>query len=162
VQIFGSQHDVGQDFPFCARAEHEADRTDADAASGTRPEITNWPIGGMNVRVVVATLLTTDTYRRIQVIDIRSDDAETTTNAPQGTLVDRKVGVAGIALARGNVEILSEVVFAVSVIERCEVALNTPKECSGLELTSCLAAAGEPLVRVVTDLRSFSVYVVRW
>src|SRR5580692_2921707 len=118
----------------------------------------------MNVRVVVAALLTTDAYRPIQMIDVRSDDAETTTNAPQGTLADRKKGVAGIVLvdARGGVEILSEVVSAVFIIERCEVALDTPKECSGLELTSSLAAAGEPPVQVVTDLWRLSTLVVRW
>jgi hypothetical protein len=159
VQIFGP--DVGQDFPFCARAEHEADRSDSNAASGTRAEITKKASGGMNVRVIVGALFATDTHGRIQVIDVRSDDSETTTNAPQGTLVDRKDGVAGIVLVSDGIVILSEVVFAVFIAERCEVALDTPKECSGLQLASKLAAAGESLVRVVTDLGRLSTLVIR-
>jgi len=87
----------------------------------------------------VAGSCATDTERPIEVIHVRSDDAETSTNAPQriyAAVEGRMVLPAHRRIGAG-----------VAVIEGIPVAFKTPEELTGLQLTSPLEATDETLGR---------------
>jgi len=117
---FKTNDPVVPNLHFCAHPSYDTGRICRKGAG----------VGGGPVVVqsskAVAGSCATDTERPIEVIHVRSDDAETSANAPQriytaveGCMVlpaQRRVG-AGVA-----------------VIEGIPVALKTPKELTGLQL----------------------------
>src|SRR6516162_11203811 len=89
-----------------------------------------------NIKAVTG-FCATETERAIEVIHIRSNDAETSTNAPQRIHFARKGDTIRAARFTPGA--------GVGAAERIPVALKTPKELTSLQLTSPLEATDEPL-----------------